>query len=207
MSQSAEFNIRIKGLLWLAVGLSCIFLPDYAGKVLRILFSCMVISFGLTHAIRWIILRHAGFTPPGNMLFSVIDLFTGMLLLFSPLLQKDITALVLGFWIILRGALLCVRILRKRDLLAKKGWVVFDALLSIGLGVLIMVHPAAITLTLPVLFGFYAGLSGVITFITGNITSPYEQIIIQSEEDDDQCDTRWQFDPQDQTNQSKASKL
>jgi uncharacterized membrane protein HdeD (DUF308 family) len=154
------------GAAFVALGLLAIFLPFAASLVTSIVIGWVMVVAGLVqgfHALqnrRW---AHSGWALFG----ALIEVVAGALVAIFPLTGTLALTLILATFFAAEGVIKTVRALQHRAMPAW-GWLLFDGLLSLALGILILAHwPSTAVWAIGLLVGVNFLLGGSSMLLVG----------------------------------------
>jgi uncharacterized membrane protein HdeD (DUF308 family) len=148
METSASLNDSIASLKlnrgWLlTLGIALIVLGTVAlGDTLTVtvvsvfLIGCLLIASGIFHVVH--LVRHSEIRSFWNILGTVCDFGAGLYMIASPTLGALTLTLVLAVFLLVSGVTRLIAVYRAN--LPHKFWPFLDAILSIGLGILLWMH-------------------------------------------------------------------
>ncbi len=147
------------GVVFVILGLLAIFVPLFAGVTVTILLGWLLVVGGVAEVVHAVIDRRWG--GSGWTIFSaLVSVVAGVLLVSSPVRGKLFMTLVLAVFLVAEGVLKLGRALSHRGL-TLWGWLVFDGLVTLVLGVLLWLNwPSTAAWALGLLVGVELLLSG-----------------------------------------------
>ena len=96
------------------------------------------------------------------IIVGVLGVFAGLIMLFNPVLGAAVLVFCVGLWCIFRGVLELLWFFRLRGNDGNSKWLLFDALVSLIFGVLVVLWPDAAAVALTWGLGVFALLTGII---------------------------------------------
>jgi uncharacterized membrane protein HdeD (DUF308 family) len=134
VKKSVGLSIAISTLMILA-GMAAIALPQIAGFAVNIVVAWLLIFVGAAHLVFAWHTRSAGGII-WQVLLGLLDLFIGGYLLYRPVAGLATLTLALAIYLFVQGVLEFILSFQVRPM-AGSGWLAFDGIITIILGVLI----------------------------------------------------------------------
>ena len=163
--ESAGWTIAL-GVLLIILGLFALMAPLIAGVAVTVIFGWLLILGGITHLVVSWHLRHAGGFI-WELLIGLAYIVLGIFLLAHPLAGLVALTAFIGSYLLIKGIfelIMWFRIRRVRG----GGWVLFDAIVSLLLAVLIWMHiPNSAVWVVGTLVGFGILFSGISRLVLG----------------------------------------
>jgi uncharacterized membrane protein HdeD (DUF308 family) len=126
------------GVAFVLLGLLAMLLPFVASLVTTITLGWLMMVAGVVEGYHALRNRHWGGAGWG-LLSAAVQVVAGVLVVAYPVTGKLALTLILAAYFVAEGVLKIIRAAQHRRVQAS-GWLVFDGLLSLLLGVLILVH-------------------------------------------------------------------
>jgi uncharacterized membrane protein HdeD (DUF308 family) len=154
------------GIVFMVLGLLSLLLPFVASLVTTIALGWLIVLAGLSEGYH--ALQNRGWSGAGwQLLSAVIQIIAGGYLVIFPLAGKVVLTLAMGAYLVAEGVLKVARALQHRGVYAW-GWLVFDGLLSIALGLYVFWRwPAVALWMLGVLVGINLFMGGSSMLLLG----------------------------------------
>lgn len=134
--QQSSGTIRVMGIIMLAIGIIALIGPWFlASLAVELVFAWVLLVYGIVQFVYAFSSRSVG----GfifKLLYGIVSLIAGIILLLYPLAGVVRLSLVLGIYIFLDGVFRVIMAFQLRPL-PKWGWVLFNGIVSIILGILI----------------------------------------------------------------------
>jgi uncharacterized membrane protein HdeD (DUF308 family) len=126
------------GALFVLLGLLAMLLPFVSSLITTVVLGWLMMLAGVSEGYH--ALRNRAWGGSGWELASAaVQILAGALVVGFPLTGKLVLTLILAAYFVAEGALKLIRAVQHRRIGAS-GWLVFDGLLSMALGVLILLH-------------------------------------------------------------------
>jgi uncharacterized membrane protein HdeD (DUF308 family) len=156
----------VLGAIFVGLGLLAIVLPFAASLVTTLVIGWILLVGGLIQGYHAVKNRH--WAGSGWALASAaIHLIAGVLLVAFPLAGTLTMTIVLAAWFAAEGVFRIIRAVQHRRMQAR-GWLLFDGVLSLALGLLIIAGwPSTAVWALGLLVGINLLMSGVSMFFIG----------------------------------------
>lgn len=140
------------GLALVLIGIIAIGLPFFAGMAATVTIGWLLVLAGVLEGYHAVRVR--GWMGSGwEMLSAAVQVTAGLFLAAFPLAGKFIVTVILAVYFVAEGVLKLIRA-RQHQNMNRWGWLVFDGLLSVGLGVLMLTRwPGAAVWALGLLVG------------------------------------------------------
>jgi uncharacterized membrane protein HdeD (DUF308 family) len=142
------------GVAFVVLGIVAIFLPIVASLVTTLAIGWLMVIAGVIegyHALRSSEWGGAGW----ELLSAVVQVVGGGLVVAFPLVGKLALTLILAGYFIGEGVLKLIRAVQHQKV-RSSGWLVFDGVVSLGLGILILLHWPATAVRV---FGLFVGIN------------------------------------------------
>lgn len=163
--ESAGWTIAF-GVLLIILGLFALMAPLIAGVAVTVILGWLLILGGIAH---WVVswhLRHAGGFI-WELLIGLAYVVTGIFLLADPLAGLVLLTAFVGSYLLVKGIFELIMWFRLRRIHGG-GWVLFDAVISLILAVLIWMHlPSSAIWVIGTLVGFGILFSGISRLVLG----------------------------------------
>ena len=154
--------IALRGVIAIVFGVLAVLLPGVTLAALTLLFGAYALVEGILNIVAAIRDRRGGRPAWALVLAGIISIAAGLITIVVP----GVTALALLYliaaWAIITGVLESVAAVRLRKLIRNVGWLALSGVLSVILGVLMMLAPAAGALAVVLWIGAYAIVFGVL---------------------------------------------
>lgn len=164
MNKDYADNWRIyllKGIFVTLIGVVALVLPGPAFASLVILFGIFMVADGIFAIAFAVKLRKRG-TNAGWILFlGIAGVIAGVLALLNPFAAAMLLIYFFACWMLLAGIAEVITAIGLRKEMSGEGWYILSGLLSVLFAVLLFAYPLAGAITITVLFGIYALISGV----------------------------------------------
>jgi uncharacterized membrane protein HdeD (DUF308 family) len=157
--------VALRGLIAVLFGVAALVWPSIALEALVLLFGAFALVDGV---IAIIVAFHSReiFTDWWVWLLEgLVGLAAGVAAFVWPGLTERVLLYVIAAWAIITGVLEIIAAIGLREILARGWLLVLDGILSVILGVLLVIRPAAGALALTWLIGLYAILAGLLLFV------------------------------------------
>jgi uncharacterized membrane protein HdeD (DUF308 family) len=154
--------VALRGLLAILFGLIAFVWPGATWLALILLFGVYAVVDGIFAMISGVV--RSRYSPRWwvFLLEGFISLAAGMIVLLQPGLAGLALVVVIAIWAVLTGILEVVAALRLRREIRNEWMLGFAGFLSIALGVLMLLQPAAGGLVITLMIGSYALISGIL---------------------------------------------
>ena len=96
---------------------------------------------------------------------GIIMVLLAVLLFMSPADSLLVYVLYIGIGFIIAGIALIVQGISAKGVLDNWGWIVFEGVMDIFLGYILMAHPSLTVSVIPVMIGFWAAFYGIFLII------------------------------------------
>ena len=163
--QSAGWTIAF-GVVLIILGLFALMAPFIAGVAVTVMLGWLLILGGIAHLVVSWHLRHSG-NMIWELLIGLAYIVVGVYLLYQPVVGLVALTAFLGSYLLIKGIfelILWFRLRRVRG----GGWVLFDAVVSVLLAVLIWMHlPNSAVWVIGTLVGFGILFSGISRLVLG----------------------------------------
>jgi uncharacterized membrane protein HdeD (DUF308 family) len=100
-----------------------------------------------------------------SLLEGLISIAVGIGAILFPRMTVEILVYVVGFWAILSGGMEIIFATQTRKEVKNEWWIILSGILSIGFGIYLVLNPGIGLVTLLVLLGIYAIVSGVLKIL------------------------------------------
>jgi len=154
--------IALRGAIAIVLGVITLLLPGVTLAALMLLFGAYALVEGILNIVAAIRDRRGGRTSWALVLEGVVSIAAGLITIVVP----GVTALALLYliaaWAVITGVLEIVAAVRLRKVIRHEWWLALSGVLSVILGVLMMIAPAAGALALVLWIGAYAIVFGVL---------------------------------------------
>jgi uncharacterized membrane protein HdeD (DUF308 family) len=163
--ESAGWTIAL-GVLLIILGLFALMAPLIAGVAVTVMFGWLLILGGIAHLVVSWHLRHAGGFI-WELLIGLAYIVLGIFLLAHPLAGLVALTAFIGSYLLIKGIFELIMWFRLRRVRGG-GWVLFDAIVSLLLAVLIWMHiPNSAVWVVGTLVGFGILFSGISRLVLG----------------------------------------
>ena len=163
--ESAGWTIAL-GVLLIILGLFALMAPLIAGVAVTVMFGWLLILGGIAHLVVSWHLRHAGGLI-WELLIGLAYIVLGIFLLAHPLAGLVALTAFIGSYLLIKGIFELIMWFRLRRVRGG-GWVLFDAIVSLLLAVLIWMHiPNSAVWVVGTLVGFGILFSGISRLVLG----------------------------------------
>lgn len=159
--------IVLRGVIAILFGLSAFLWPDLT-------WLSLVLLFGVYALIDGVIAIATGFTHVKEstrwwafVLEGLVSIGAGVVALMWPGLTTIVLIFMIGAWAILTGILEIAAAIRLRHEITNEWWLALGGLLSIAVGVMLILQPAAGGLAVIWIIGAYAITFGVLLILLG----------------------------------------
>ena len=154
--------IALRGVIAIVFGVITLLLPGVTLAALMLLFGAYALVEGILNIVAAIRDRRGGRTSGALLLEGMVSIAAGLITIVVP----GVTALALLYliaaWAIITGVLEIVAAVRLRKVIRHEWWLALSGALSVILGVLMMIAPAAGALAVVLWIGAYAIVFGVL---------------------------------------------
>jgi uncharacterized membrane protein HdeD (DUF308 family) len=154
------------GVLLIILGLIALMSPFIAGVAVAVMLGWLLILGGIAHlVVSWHLRRAGGMV--WELLIGLAYIAIGIYLLYQPVVGLVALTAFLGTYLLIKGIFEIIMWFRIRHLRGS-GWVLFDAIVSLLLAVLIWMHlPYSATWVIGTLVGFGILFSGISRLVLG----------------------------------------
>jgi uncharacterized membrane protein HdeD (DUF308 family) len=154
--------LALRGLLTIIFGLVTILWPEWSLDILAMIFGAYMLVDGLFALGAMLTGRARGENWPAFLLEGLTGIIIGVLALLHPVVLVVALVYLVAAWAVLTGVLQIVEAVRLRRYIEGEFWLIFSALVSIVLGVLLAIMPGAGVLALGWILGIYALVAGIL---------------------------------------------
>lgn len=162
------------GIVSLVIGLLVIIWPNASITVVVVLLGIQLVIFGTIRLVTALLDKHIEHARWLVGLTGVIGLVAGMLIMRSPLRSVEIIVTVLGIVWVVVGVIALVTAFVDRSA-GPQASHVFEALLSVGAGALLLAWPGPTVRVVAAILGMFLILTGVVQVILGLAVRKDEQ--------------------------------
>lgn len=164
--EGAAWSIAL-GVLLIILGLIAIAVPFFASLATGVFFGWLLIVGGVIQAFYALRQNHPGNFFGFKLLFSILAILAGLLLIVDPLAGVASLTLIIGIYFFLDGIFRVILSFQLKPS-ANWGWVLFNGILMIILGILIWSQwPFSAVWVLGLLVGIGLLVSGIATVVLG----------------------------------------
>jgi uncharacterized membrane protein HdeD (DUF308 family) len=165
VAHSRWWVVLLRGLLWVAFGITALVWPKMTVWALILLFGFFAIVEGVVMAVFSVLGRHLSPQWWLSLIAGILGMAMGVVALVWP----QLTALALLFLIAIRavvvGVFELVSGIHPSVPIRNRGWVIFDGIISIIFGIVLMLLPVAGALATVWLIGVFSIVFGIIVVV------------------------------------------
>ena len=159
--------VALRGLLAILFGLIAFVWPGVTWLALILLFGVYAIVDGIFAMVSGVIRSRYSSRWWVFLLEGLISLAAGVIVLLQPELAGLALVIVIAIWAVLTGILEIVAAIRLRREIRNEWMLGFAGFLSIVLGILMLLQPAAGGLVITLMIGSYALIFGILLVALG----------------------------------------
>ena len=153
--------VLLRGVLGVLFGITAIVLPGLSFAALVIIFGAYAFANGVLSIISAVRRRNTGESIGAAVLFGVVGIAAGIFTLLRPGITAMTLVYVIGAWAIVGGLLEIGAAIRLRKAIRGEWLLGLSGLLSIGLGIMLLLFPAAGALAIVLWVGAFALIYGI----------------------------------------------
>jgi uncharacterized membrane protein HdeD (DUF308 family) len=157
--------VALRGLIAVLFGIAALVWPRIALEVLVLLFGAFALVDGVIAIIVAIHSRHIFTDWWVWLLEGLAGLAAGVAAFAWPGLTERVLLYVIATWAIITGVFEIIAAIGLREILERVWLLVLDGILSVILGLLLVIRPAAGALALTWVIGLYAIIAGLLLFV------------------------------------------
>jgi uncharacterized membrane protein HdeD (DUF308 family) len=159
--------VALRGLIAVLFGVAALVWPRLALEILVLLFGAFALADGIIAALVAIQSRHIFDGWWVWLLEGLVGLAIGVAAFIWPALTERVLLYLIAAWAIITGVLEVIAALGLREIIERVWLLALDGILSVILGVLLVIRPAAGAVALAWLIGLYAIVAGVLLLVLG----------------------------------------
>ncbi len=157
--------LALRGVLALLFGVAALVWPRIALETLVLLFGAFALVDGIIGIVVAVQSRHMFDRWWVWLLEGLAGLAIGVATFIWPALTEKMLLYLIAAWAIVTGVFEVIAAVELREIIEREWLLVLDGILSVILGVLLVIRPAAGALALTWLIGLYAILVGVLLLL------------------------------------------
>jgi uncharacterized membrane protein HdeD (DUF308 family) len=151
----------LRGILFVLLGAFALLMPGITFTSLVMLFCAFMLVDGIYFIITGITNRRA--KNWGWFLFiGILSVIAGVIAVINPFAAITALVFIFGFWTMISGAATIAIAISLRKRIRGEGWYILAGIIMIIFSFLILINPLAGAITLAMLFGCNALISGII---------------------------------------------